>query len=102
MLNNDLVSAQNELADARTSYIQDMQNLQIEILNHEYTLQNNAAQKEYYESNLEYQQTLFDSGLCTQQDVDDARKQVEWASVQDMIDTIEGLLLQNGIAQLNL
>ena len=102
MLNNDLVSAQNELADARTSYIQDMQNLQIEILNHEYTLQNNAAQKEYYESNLEYQQTLFDSGLCTQQDVDDARKQVEWASVQDMIDTIEGLLLQNEIAQLNL
>ena len=102
MLNNDLVSAQNELADARTSYIQDMQNLQIEILNHEYALQNNAAQKEYYESNLEYQQTLFDSGLCTQQDVDDARKQVEWASVQDMIDTIEGLLLQNEIAQLNL
>lgn len=102
MLNNDLVSAQNELADAKTSYIQDMQNLQIEILNHEYTLQNNAAQKEYYESNLEYQQTLFDSGLCTQQDVDDARKQVEWASVQDMIDTIEGLLLQIKIAQLNL
>ena len=102
MLNNDLVSAQNELADAKTSYIQDMQNLQIEILNHEYTLQNNAAQKEYLESNLEYQQTLFDSGLCTQQDVDDARKQVEWASVQDMIDTIEGLLLQIKIAQLNL
>ena len=90
MLNNNLVSAQNELADARSTYIQDAQNLQIEILNHEYTLQNNAAQKEYLESNLEYQQTLFDSGLCTQQDVDDARKQVEWASVQDMIDTIEG------------
>lgn len=101
-LNNDLISAQNDLADARTSYVQSAQNLQISILNHNYTVQNHAAEKPYYESNLEYQKTLLDAGLCSQDDVNDASKQVEWAGVTEITDQIDGLLLQIQIEQLNL
>ena len=101
-LNNDLISAQNDLADARTSYVQSAQNLQISILNHNYTVQNHAAEKSYYESNLEYQKTLLDAGLCSQDDVNDASKQVEWAGVTEITDQIDGLLLQIQIEQLNL
>ena len=101
-LNNDLISAQNDLADARTSYVQSAQNLQICILNHNYAVQNHAAEKSYYESNLEYQKTLLDAGLCSQDDVNDASKQVEWAGVTEITDQIDGLLLQIQIEQLNL
>ena len=81
---------------------QSAQSLQISILNHNYTVQNHAAEKSYYESNLEYQKTLLDAGLCSQDDVNDASKQVEWAGVTEITDQVDGLLLQIQIEQLNL
>lgn len=101
MLNNNLISAQNSLTDARTEYVQDAQNLQLQILNHNYTLENTAATRDYLEANLEYTQTLFDAGLCTQDDLNDAKKEVEWAAVDETVNTIDGLILQIDIALLN-
>ena len=101
-LNNSLISAQNDLTDARTTYVQDAQNLQIEILNYNYTLQTQAATRDYLEANLEYMQTLYDAGLCTEDQLNDARKELEWADVDDQVNTIDGLVLQNRISLLNL
>lgn len=101
-LNNSLISAQNDLTDARSTYVQDAQNLQIEILNYNYTLQTQAATRDYLEANYEYMQTLYDAGLCTEDQLNDARKELEWADVDDQVNTIDGLVLQNRISLLNL
>ena len=101
-LNNELISAQNSLTAARTSYVQSVQNLQIDILNYNYTLSNQAATKQYLQSNLDYLETMYDAGLCTVEELMDARMEVQWSDTDDVINTIDGLLLQIEIEELNL
>lgn len=101
-LNNDLISAQNDLTDARTEYVQSAQNLQLEILNYTYTLQNQEAQNSYLSSNLEYLNQLYEAGLCSLDDIEDAQKELEWAEYDNTINIIDGLILENKIAQLNI
>lgn len=101
-LNNDLISAQNDLTDARTEYVQSAQNLQLEILNYTYTLQNQEAQNSYLSSNLEYLNQLYEAGLCSHDDIENAQKELEWAEYDNTINIIDGLILENKIAQLNI
>ncbi len=101
-LNNDLISAQNDLTQARTDYIQSAQALQIDIMNHNFTLQQAAANRTYLANNLDYVQTMYDEGLATEQQLTDAQKELEWADVTDKVNTIDGLILQNRIAMLNI
>lgn len=100
-LNNDLISAQNDLTDARTEYVQSAQNLQLEILNYTYTLQNQDAQNSYLASNLEYLNRLYEAGLCSHDEIEDAQKELEWAEYDNTINIIDGLIIENKIAQLN-
>ena len=100
-LNNDLISAQNNLTDARTEYVQSAQNLQLEILNYTYTLQNQDAQNSYLASNLEYLNRLYEAGLCSHDEIEDAQKELEWAEYDNTINIIDGLIIENKIAQLN-
>ena len=101
-LNNDLISAQNDLIQARTSYIQNAQALQIDIMNHNFTLQQAVANRNYLANNLAYVQSLYDEGLATEQQLSDAQRELEWADVTDKVNTIDGLILQNRIAMLNI
>ena len=101
-LNNDLVSAQNTLVSERTSYIQDAQSLQLEILNYTYTLQNQDAQNSYLASNLEYLNRLYEAGLCSHDEIEDAQKELEWAEYDNTINIIDGLIIENKIAHLNI
>ena len=101
-LNNDLISAQNDLIQARTSYIQNAQSLQIEVMQHNFTLQQAAANRTYLTNSLNYVQNLYDEGLATQQQLTDAQRELEWADVTDKVNTIDGLILQNRIAMLNI
>ena len=100
-LNNDLISAQNDLTDARTEYVQSVQNLRLEILNYTYTLQNQDAQNSYLASNLEYLNRLYEAGLCSHDEIEDAQKELEWAEYDNTINIIDGLIIENKIAQLN-
>lgn len=100
-LNNDLISAQNDLTDARTEYVQSAQNLRLEILNYTYTLQNQDAQNSYLASNLEYLNRLYEAGLCSHDEIEDAQKELEWAEYDNTINIIDGLIIENKIAQLN-
>ena len=47
-------------------------------------------------------QNLYDEGLATQQQLTDAQRELEWADVTDKVNTIDGLILQNRIAMLNI
>ena len=82
--------------------MQSAQNLQLEILNYTYTLQNQEAQNSYLSSNLEYLNQLYEAGLCSLDDIEDAQKELEWAEYDNTINIIDGLILENKIAQLNI
>ena len=97
-----LISAQNDLIQARTSYIQNAQALQIDIMNHNFTLQQAVANRNYLANNLAYVQSLYDEGLATEQQLSDAQRELEWADVTDKVNTIDGLIIQNRIAMLNI
>ena len=71
-------------------------------MNHNFTLQQAAANRTYLANNLDYVQTMYDEGLATEQQLTDAQKELEWADVTDKVNTIDGLILQNRIAMLNI
>ena len=71
-------------------------------MQHNFTLQQAAANRTYLTNSLNYVQNLYDEGLATQQQLTDAQRELEWADVTDKVNTIDGLILQNRIAMLNI
>lgn len=102
ILENEVISAQSDLTAARTSYVQAMQDLANRVISHNYTVQNQVATDAYNTAALEHQKQLYEAGLCSADDVRQAEKTIEWASYDNMINTVDGLLLQNEIQQQNI
>lgn len=101
-LGNNLLSAQNDQISEMTTYTQNVQNLENDVLVYNFNVEQQNATNEYNAAELEYQKELLAAGLATQADVDDAQFTIDAAEYDNLTLALEGLSLENSIKQLNL
>jgi len=101
-LQNDVLLAQLEYATAMTDYQSSAASLQKSISAWKLEHARLQRQKTYEEQSLAYETTLRTQGLATDEDVKDAQLQLELVAYDLSISSLNGLILQNSIASLNL
>lgn len=101
-LQNSLVSASNSASEEYTSYLQSYNALQLEVLQYEFNVTQTNANTEYLKANLENVKALYDAGLATKQELEDAEFNVKLDEYTQTVLVLDGLTLSNKIKMLNL
>lgn len=101
-LQNSLVSASNSASEEYTSYLQSYNALQLEVLQYEFNVTQTKANTEYLKANLENVKALYDAGLATKQELEDADFNVKLDEYTQTVLVLDGLTLSNKIKMLNL
>ena len=101
-LQNSLVSASNSASEEYTSYLQSYNALQLEVLQYEFNVTQTNANSEYLKANLENVKALYDAGLATKQELEDAEFNVKLDEYTQTVLVLDGLTLSNKIKMLNL
>ncbi|WP_276998557.1 hypothetical protein [Bullifex porci] len=101
-LQNSLVSASNSASEEYTSYLQSYNALQLEVLQYEFNVTQTKANTEYLKANLENVKALYDAGLATKQELEDAEFNVKLDEYTQTVLVLDGLTLSNKIKMLNL
>ena len=101
-LQNSLVSATNSASEEYTSYLQSYNALQLEVLQYEFNVTQTNANTEYLKANLENVKALYDAGLATKQELEDAEFNVKLDEYTQTVLVLDGLTLSNKIKMLNL
>ena len=101
-LQNSLVSASNSASEEYTSYLQSYNALQLEVLQYEFNVTQTNANSEYLKANLENVKALYDAGLTTKQELEDAEFNVKLDEYTQTVLVLDGLTLSNKIKMLNL
>jgi outer membrane protein TolC len=102
-LQNEVLLAQLEYSQALTDYTSDAADLMKEISAWKLEYARLQRQKDYYELLLAYQETLYSTaGLANEEDIKDARLQVELAQYDLSVSLLNGLILENSIASIQL
>lgn len=101
-LQNSLVSASNSASEEYTSYLQSYNALQLEVLQYEFNVTQTKANSEYLKANLENVKALYDAGLATKQELEDAEFNVKLDEYTQTVLVLDGLTLSNKIKMLNL
>lgn len=101
-LQNSLVSASNSASEEYTSYLQSYNALQLEVLQYDFNVTQTNANTEYLKANLENVKALYDAGLATKQELEDAEFNVKLDEYTQTVLVLDGLTLSNKIKMLNL
>lgn len=101
-LENNLISASNSAQDEYTSYLQSYNALQLEVLQYEFNVSQTNANSEYLKANLENVKALYEAGLATKSELEDAEFNVKLDSYTQTALVLDGLTLTNKIKMLNL
>lgn len=101
-LENSLISASNSASEEYTSYLQSYNALQLEVLQYEFNVTQTNANSEYLKANLENVKALYDAGLATKQELEDAEFNVKLDEYTQTVLVLDGLTLSNKIKMLNL
>ena len=90
----DITKAENDYSAAQTNYIQQAQEYSTKISNWNMKRLQNDSNRSYLEAVYENKKALFEVGLATDKEVEDARFDLEKAGYEYDIMLLEGLSLQ--------
>ncbi len=94
---NAILSAKNDYIAAMTSYSQSAQDYSVQIMEWNYSKSEIDSKITYLESVLDNKIALFNAGLATEKDVDDARFELDQARYDLKITLLKGLALEREI-----
>ncbi len=101
-LQNKVILAQIDYDNAVQSYKNEVASLKSDVSNHLSDLSQFEVSSNYNRLILERTQQMYDKGIVTKRDLEDAQLSVEKDEVQAMIYKISALILENRIAALQL
>jgi len=101
-LQNKVILAQMEYDDALESYRSDASDIEQEIADLEVEMSQFEISAKYNTLILEHTLQLYEAGLSTQRDVEDAQNDVDNDGIQRIIYALQELLIENDIAMLQL
>ena len=101
-LRNKLILAQIDYDDALEAYRSDLASLRSSVSSHLSDIAQSEVGARYNRLILERKQEMYDNGLITGRDLEDARLAVEKDEVQAMVYALNALVLESRIAALQL
>jgi|GEM_PF-5840723 len=101
-LSNDALVARNEYNIALQEYNQSAQELQLEVLRYRFALSQAEAEEEYCRLVYEQEKRLFDEGLSTRTNLNDALFAYEEAKASRLNNALDGKALEVKIRLLNI
>ena len=101
-LENNVITAQSNLEDAEFSYSKSVKTLNEDIRTLKFDLEQAEIKDEYCTKVLDYTQRLFDSGLVTETELEDARTEAEYNRAEQLLLKLRALSLATDIELLML
>lgn len=101
-LKNDSLKASNDYQNAVIEYQKELFNLRNEVSLYSSEVDYNKNNREYLEAKLALEQQSYEMGLSSQQDVDDAKFELELSRYDDIMLQLDGLILENNIRSFTL
>lgn len=93
-LRNEAIKANNSYLDSLTNYNINAMSLSNSIMSYQFEYRQMEDDIEYYQAALDFEKALFEKGLNTQQDVDDAAFNLELAGYDRTITLLKGMELE--------
>ena len=97
-LRNEAVIASNDYLDARTEYVNELQELQASISEWEFDYEMLVANEEYLEAMLDYTRQSYELGIATKDELEDAEHELGLARYDRQLLLLEGLDLEYDLA----
>lgn len=94
---NEIMKANNDYVSAMTSYTQQAQALSVQVMQWNFEKSQADSNMSYLEAVLADKEALFDQGLATQKDVDDAAFDVAQAEYDYQVMLLKGLSLERDL-----
>lgn len=101
-LQNNVILAQMDYDNAVASYKKDVESLKSTISDHMSDESQFEVSARYNRIILEKTQSMYDKGLVTKRDLEDAQLNVEKDEVQALVNKLNALVLENRIAELQM
>ena len=101
-LRNNVILAQIDYDDTLETYRTDLASLRSSVSSHLSEVAQSEVSARYNRLILERKQEMYDNGLITGRDLEDARLAVEKDEVQAMVYALNALVLESRIAALQL
>ena len=99
-LNNEKLMAEIAYQDAKMNYLDQVDTLNLNIYNFNNTLIEANTNTEYLKNTVEYEKELFDNGFKTDDDYNNAVFNLEMNKYEEILITIDGILLELDIKNL--
>ena len=99
-LNNNLLLQQIAYQDARIDYMNQIDSLNLDIYEFKNREIQEKANSEYLLNTLDYEKELYENGFKTSEDYESAKFNIELDKYDQMLLTIDGIILENKIKNL--